>query len=79
MPQIIDMHVHFGAPKDEQSGCFWSEKFERTPAYWFMKISSGSLFKKMTFERILKQLLSVPLLNMIHLQKNGRMQKPMVK
>jgi hypothetical protein len=27
--QIIDVHVHFGAPNDEESGCFWSEEFTR--------------------------------------------------
>ena len=27
--EIIDIHVHFGAPKDEDSGCYWSPAFEK--------------------------------------------------
>ncbi|MBL7127999.1 MAG: amidohydrolase family protein [Ignavibacteria bacterium] len=57
--EVIDMHVHFGAPEDVQSGCYWSSKFEGTPAFWFMKITSGSFFTKFTKEKILKKLLKV--------------------
>jgi len=31
---IIDIHVYFGAPLDSQSGCFGSEEFTKTPAYY---------------------------------------------
>jgi len=57
MSEVIDIHVHFGAPKDPVSGCFWSEKFEETPAYWFMRLMSGSLFKKLTIENIKEKLI----------------------
>jgi hypothetical protein len=39
---IIDIHVHFGAPLDSQSGCFWSEEFTKTPAYY--AIERGILY-----------------------------------
>ena len=42
----LDIHVHFGAPEDSQSGCFWSEEFTKTPAYYAMLLITGSLFKK---------------------------------
>lgn len=32
--EIIDMHVHFGATKDDESGCFWSEELSEQPAYF---------------------------------------------
>ena len=57
MEDIIDIHVHFGAPKNKANDCFWSSKFESTPAYWFMKITSGSFFKKLTYESVYKQLM----------------------
>jgi len=30
------MHIHFGAPEDVQSGCYWSKEFEKTAAYLAM-------------------------------------------
>ena len=57
MAEVIDMHVHFGAPENSVNDCFWSEEFESTPAYWFMKLTSGSIFKKFTTERIEKKLI----------------------
>ena len=59
MVEIIDIHVHFGAPYDPASGCYWSETFEKTAAYWFMKLMSGSLFKKLTIAHIEKKLLEI--------------------
>lgn len=59
MTETIDMHVHFGAPNDPASGCYWSETFENTAAYWFMKLMSGSLFKKLTIADIEKKLLKI--------------------
>jgi predicted TIM-barrel fold metal-dependent hydrolase len=59
MEEIIDIHVHFGAPYDPASGCYWSETFEKTAAYWFMKLMSGSLFKKLTIAHIEKKLLEI--------------------
>ena len=57
--EIIDIHVHFGAPRDKASGCYWSDEFEKTPAYWFMKVTSGALFRRMDIDLILKKLLKV--------------------
>lgn len=57
--KIIDIHVHFGAPKDEQSGCFWSEEFTKQAAYLAMLLITKSLFKKVNIQRIRKHLLGV--------------------
>lgn len=55
--EIIDMHLHFGSPPDEASGCFWSEEFTQSVAYFAMLLITHSLFKKVTFERVRKQIL----------------------
>ncbi len=55
--EVIDVHIHFGAPKDEESGCYWSDDFERMAAYYFLLIVTNSLFKKITRERVEKHLL----------------------
>ena len=57
--QIIDLHVHFGAPKDEESGCYWSKDFEKTAAYWAMRIITKSLFTKVNIQKVQKKLLKV--------------------
>jgi hypothetical protein len=54
---VIDMHVHFGAPKDEESGCYWSKEFEQTLAYLAMLLLTKSLFKKIDISRVKKHLL----------------------
>ena len=54
--KIIDMHVHFGAPKDKESGCYWSEKFKKTAAYYAMLLLTKSLFKKVNLKRVKKHL-----------------------
>lgn len=41
----IDIHVHFGAPLDSQSGCLWPAEFTKTPANYAMSLITGSLFK----------------------------------
>lgn len=56
-PEIIDMHIHFGAPKDEASGCYWSKEFEKTAAYYAMLLMTKSLCKKVDIERVKKHLL----------------------
>ncbi len=56
---IIDVHIHFGAPADEQSGCYWSEEFEKTAAYYVMVLLTHSLFHKITGQRMQKHLLKV--------------------
>ena len=54
---VIDVHVHFGAPEDGVSGCFWSKKFERTPAYYMMLFVTHSIFKKINIQRVQNHLL----------------------
>jgi mannonate dehydratase len=57
--QVIDMHVHFGAPEDGESGCYWSEEFTRTPAYLAMLMLTKSLFKKVDIKRVKHHLFDV--------------------
>jgi len=57
--EVIDIHVHFGAPKDEESGCFWSEEFTKTPAYYAMLLITKSLFKKVDIQRVKNHMLGV--------------------
>ncbi|HOT98383.1 MAG TPA: amidohydrolase family protein [bacterium] len=56
---IIDVHIHFGAPEDEVSGCYWSEAFTKTAAYYAMLLLTKSLFKKVNITRVEKQILAV--------------------
>jgi hypothetical protein len=42
---IIDIHFHFGARPDSQSGCCWSAEFMKTPTYYAISLITGSLFK----------------------------------
>jgi len=57
--EIIDVHLHFGAPKDEESGCYWSEEFTKQPAYYAMLLLTGSLFKKIDIHLVRKHILGV--------------------
>ena len=57
--EIIDIHVHFGAPKDEESGCYWSDEFTRQPAYFAMLLLTKSLFKKVDIHSIKKHMFKV--------------------
>ncbi|NIM89681.1 MAG: amidohydrolase family protein [Candidatus Aminicenantes bacterium] len=57
--EIIDMHLHFGAPEDEESGCYWSEEFTKQPAYLALLLLTGSLCKKIDIHHIRKHLLGV--------------------
>ena len=59
MPEIIDIHVHFGGPRNSKNGCYWSETFKKQPAYWLLKLTSYSLFKEPTFEEVERKILSV--------------------
>lgn len=56
MSEIIDIHVHYGSPLDEETGCYWSEKFQKTAAYVAMLLVTKSLFKKASPARIKKVL-----------------------
>jgi predicted TIM-barrel fold metal-dependent hydrolase len=55
--EIIDVHVHFGAPKDVDSGCYWSSAFEKGIAYFAMRLITNNLFGKITIQRVKKHLL----------------------
>jgi len=51
---VIDLHVHFGAPPDAESGCYWSKGFESTAAYFAMLLATESLFKRISITTVLK-------------------------
>ena len=57
--EIIDTHVHFGAPKDEESGCYWSDEFTKQPAYFAMLLLTKSLFKKVDIHSVKKHMFKV--------------------
>lgn len=57
--EIIDIHVHFGAPYDPESGCYWSEDFEKGIAFFAMRLVTNNLFGKITIQRIKRHLLRV--------------------
>ncbi len=57
--EVIDMHVHFGAPEDTDSGCYWSEEFEKGVAFLAMRLVTNNLFGKITIRRVKKHLLGV--------------------
>jgi len=57
--EIIDIHVHFGAPRDEESGCYWSEEFEKGVAFFAMRLVTNSLFGKINIQRVKKHMLGV--------------------
>ncbi len=54
MADVIDVHVHFGAPgRDGQPvhGCYWSDRFEDSLAFWAFRFITGTLFGRMTYGR----------------------------
>jgi len=57
--KIIDVHLHFGAPEDKQSGCYWSEEFEKGVAFFAMRLVTNSVFKKPTIQRVKDHILGV--------------------
>ena len=54
---IIDVHVHFGSPRNKENDCFWSTQFTQSPAYIVFLLSTKSLFKKVNYKRIKKHIL----------------------
>jgi mannonate dehydratase len=56
---VIDIHLHIGAPCDYESGCYWSKKFESGLAYLAMLVITGSLGKKVTLKRVIEHMLGV--------------------
>lgn len=54
MVNVIDVHVHFGAPGENGQpvhGCYWSERFEDSLAFWGFRFITGTLFGRMTYGR----------------------------
>ena len=58
-PNIIDVHIHIGIPCDQESGCYWSDKFTDSLAFLAMRAITGSLFKKVTRETVEEHILGV--------------------
>ena len=56
---VIDIHVHFGAPEDQVSGCYWSEEFTKSPAFFAMLLITGHVFKKINLINIKTHMFSV--------------------
>ncbi len=59
MKDIIDIHVHFGGPRNPYNDCYWSDAFRKQPAYWLLKLTTYSLFKEPTFSEVERKILSV--------------------
>lgn len=56
---VIDIHVHFGAPEDQVSGCYWSEEFTKSPAFFGMLLITRNLFKHINLKNIKKHMFRV--------------------
>ena len=59
MSQVIDVHVHFGAPDGPDGNCYWSEEFRKTLAYIAMKWVTKSVFKKASYKKVKKHMFKV--------------------
>jgi predicted TIM-barrel fold metal-dependent hydrolase len=57
--EVIDIHVHFGAPEDPETGCYWSERFERTIAYLSVRLVTRSVFKRVSVQTVTEHMLGV--------------------
>jgi len=57
--EIIDIHVHFGAAEDPESGCYWSKEFEEGIAFFGFRLVTNNLFGKIDFQRAKKHMLGV--------------------
>ena len=57
--EVIDVHIHYGTPQDAESGCYWSEEFEKGVAFFAFRLIVYGLFKKINPERIKEHLLKV--------------------
>jgi len=59
MEKCIDIHVHFGSPGGDGSGCYWSTEFEKMPAYHVMRLVTGTIFGKVSSERVKKHMIKL--------------------
>jgi predicted TIM-barrel fold metal-dependent hydrolase len=57
--EVIDIHIHFGAPDHPESGCYWSREFEKGLAFFAVRLVTRSLFRKMDLDHIQKHMLGV--------------------
>jgi hypothetical protein len=57
--EVIDIHVHFGAPEDQVSGCYWSEEFTKSPAFLALLLITRNLFKHINLKNIKKHMFGV--------------------
>ena len=59
MSEVIDIHIHFGAPEGEDCPCYWSKEFRGSVAYFAMLVVTGSLFEKVDIHLVKKKMLKV--------------------
>jgi uncharacterized protein len=59
--EIIDMHIHFGAPSDpnDPNGCYWSKAFEETITYFALRVITNNLFGTITIDKIKGQMIGI--------------------
>ncbi|MGE5340129.1 MAG: amidohydrolase family protein [Candidatus Omnitrophota bacterium] len=59
--EIIDMHIHFGAPSDpkDPNGCYWSKEFEDTITYFALRVITRNLFGDVTIDKIKSQMIKI--------------------
>jgi predicted TIM-barrel fold metal-dependent hydrolase len=57
--EVIDIHLHFGAPSGPGSGCYWSKEFERGLAFLAMRLVTRSLCRHITLQSATEHILEV--------------------
>ncbi len=57
--EVIDVHVHFGAPGDRASGCYWSRAFEAGPTHFAVRLLTKSLFRRISIDLARRNLLHI--------------------
>jgi uncharacterized protein len=53
---VIDIHIHFGAPEGPGHGCYWSEEFRKSPAFFAMLLVTRHLFRKIDYGTVKKHM-----------------------
>src|SRR5512136_1311712 len=56
---VIDVHIHFGAPPDPVSGCYWSEEFEDSIAYFAFRLLAGLPFGDLSTVKLEERLFKI--------------------
>ena len=57
--EIIDVHIHFGASLDPESGCYWSDEFESGVAFVSLRPIVYGLLRKLDIKHIKKHMLKL--------------------